>query len=118
MTLADTFLAGKGQAGAVERLLGQGVLGTTTITRFELLCGARTPGQLARIARLLETVPAMPLDERAADAAAEIRRTLERLGRPIGMADSLIAGIVVSNRGALLTRNHRHFVRVPSLRLA
>jgi tRNA(fMet)-specific endonuclease VapC len=123
MTVADTdvlidFLAGKGEADAVERLLGQGVLGTTAITRFELLCGARTPSQLARITRLLETMPALALDERAADAAAEIRRTLGRLGHPIGMADSLIAGIVVSNGGALLTRNRRHFERVPSLRLA
>ena len=37
MTVADTdvlidFLAGKGEADAVERLIGQGVLGTTTIT--------------------------------------------------------------------------------------
>ena len=123
MTLADTdvlidFLAGKGEADTVERLLAQGVLGTTTITRFELLCGARTAAQLTRITRLLETLPALPLDERAADAAADIRRTLERLGHPIGMADSLIAGIVVSNGGALLTRNRRHFERVPSLRLA
>jgi tRNA(fMet)-specific endonuclease VapC len=123
MTVADTdvlidFLAGKGEADAVERLLGQGVLGTTTITRFELLCGARTAGQLTRVTRLLETVPALSLDERAADAAAEIRRTLERLGHPIGMADSLIAGIVVSNGSVLLTRNRRHFERVPGLRLA
>jgi predicted nucleic acid-binding protein len=84
---------GKGEADTVERLLAQGVLGTTTITRFELLCGARTAAQLTRITRLLETLPALPLDERAADAAADIRRTLERLGHPIGMADSLIAGI-------------------------
>ena len=63
-------------------------------------------------------MPALPLDERAADAAAEIRRTLERSGHPIGMADGLIAGIVVSNEGALLTRNRQHFERVPGLRLA
>jgi predicted nucleic acid-binding protein len=34
------------------------------------------------------------------------------------MADSLIAGIVTSNGGALLTRNRRHFERVPGMRLA
>ena len=123
MTVADTdvlidFLAGKGEADTVERLLARGALGTTTITRFELLCGARTAAQLTRITRLLETLPALPLNERAADAAADIRRTLERSGHPIGMADSLIAGIVVSDGGALLTRNRRHFERVPGLRLA
>jgi predicted nucleic acid-binding protein len=45
MTVADTdvlidYLAGKGEADAVERLLGQGALRTAVITRFELLSGA------------------------------------------------------------------------------
>ena len=53
-----------------------------------------------------------------ADAASEIRRSLERSGDSIGMADSLIAGIVTSNGGTLLTRNRRHFERVPGIRLA
>ena len=53
-----------------------------------------------------------------AGAASEIRRSLERSGNPIGMADSLIAGIVTSNGGTLLTRNRRHFERVPGMRLA
>jgi hypothetical protein len=35
-----------------------------------------------------------------ADAASEIRRALDRAGNTIGMADSLIVGIVVSNGGA------------------
>jgi predicted nucleic acid-binding protein len=34
------------------------------------------------------------------------------------MADSLIAGIVISNGGTLLTRNRRHFERIPDIRLA
>lgn len=39
MTIADTdvlidFLAGKGEAGEVERLLRRGVLRTTVISRF------------------------------------------------------------------------------------
>jgi predicted nucleic acid-binding protein len=33
------------------------------------------------------------------------------------MADSLIAGIVVAHHGVLLTRNRRHFDRVPELPL-
>jgi predicted nucleic acid-binding protein len=33
------------------------------------------------------------------------------------MADSLIAGIVVTHHGVLLTRNQRHFERVPRLPL-
>lgn len=37
--------------------------------------------------------------------------------RPIGTADYLIAGIVLANRGILLTRNRDHFERVPGLTL-
>jgi predicted nucleic acid-binding protein len=45
MTIADTdvpvdYLAGKGEANAVERLLRLGALRTTVISRFELLSGS------------------------------------------------------------------------------
>lgn len=123
MTVADTdvlidYLAGKGEADAVERLLHRGALRTTVISRFELLSGAKNPKQLARLVQLLAAVPSLGLDDAAADAASEIRRSLERSGNPIRMADSLIAGIVISNTGTLLTRNRRHFERVPGMRLA
>ena len=88
------------------------------ISRFELLSGAKSAKQLARLRQLLRAVPSLELDDVAADAASEIRRTLEQAGNSIGMADSLIAGIVTSNAGTLLTRNRRHFERVPGLRLA
>ncbi|MGA3204470.1 MAG: type II toxin-antitoxin system VapC family toxin [Bryobacteraceae bacterium] len=122
MTIADSdvlidFLAGKGEADAVEQLLRRGAIRTTVISRFELLSGAKSAKQLARLVHL-GAVPSLGLDDAAADAASEIRRSLERSGNPIGMADSLIAGIVASNGGTLLTRNRRHFERVPGIRLA
>jgi predicted nucleic acid-binding protein len=123
MTIADTdvlidYLAGKGEADAVERLLLRGAIRTTVISRCELLSSAKNAKQLARLLQLLEVVPSLALDDQAADAAAGIRRSLERSGNSIGMADSLIAGIVTSNGGTLLTRNRRHFERVPGLTLA
>jgi tRNA(fMet)-specific endonuclease VapC len=123
MTIADTdvlidYLAGKGEAEAVARLLRCGTLRTTVISRFELLSSAKNPKQLARLVELLGAAPSLGLDDAAADAASEIRRSLERSGNSIGMADSLIAGIVTSNGGTLLTRNRRHFERVPGMRLA
>ncbi len=87
------------------------------ITRFELLASAKTARQLKLVGELLAALPCLPLDEPGADAAAEIRRALERDGVGIGMADSLIAGIVVDNHAVLLTRNRRHFERVPGLAL-
>ena len=123
MTVADTdvlidYLAGKGEAETVERLLRRGSLRTTVINRFELLSGAKDEKQLGRLFQLPGAIPSLELNEAAADAASDIRRFLERSSQSIGMADSLIAGIVVSNGGVLLTRNRKHFERVPDIRLA
>jgi len=97
--------------------LERGDLRTTTVTRFELLAGVRTRAQLRIVGELLAALPCLPLDEPSADAAAEIRREFEGAGIGIGMADSLIAGIVKANQGVLLTRNRRHFERVSGLSL-
>jgi len=123
MTIADTdvlidFLAGKGEAQGVEELLRRGALRTTAITRFELLVGAKTSKQLARLHQLLTAIPSLPLDDAATDVAAEIRRSLGQSGNSVGMADCLIAGIAVTSRCPLLTRNRRHFERIPGLKLA
>ncbi len=124
MIVADTdvlidFLGGQGGgADAVACELEKGGLHTTAITRFELLSGARSKRQRAAVMKLLAAVPALSVDEDAADAASEVRRTLESRGEGIGMADSLIAGTVIRHRGSLLTRNRRHFSRVAGLQLA
>ncbi len=124
MIVADTdmlidFLAGRDPgAECVALELAHGLLWTTTVTRFELLCGARNTRQENTIRQLLEAVPALPLDQQAADLAARVRRNLQKSGEPIGMADNLIAGIVLSQDATLLTRNRRHFERVSGLRLA
>ena len=102
----------------MEQLLSRGALRTTVISRFELVSSAKNVKQLARLVQLVGAVPSLALDNAAADAASEIRRSLGRSGEPIGMADSLITGIVVSSGGTLLTRNRRHFERVPGIRLA
>jgi tRNA(fMet)-specific endonuclease VapC len=123
MTIADTdvlidYLAGRNEAAAqVAAELALGTLVTTVVTRFELLAGARTPRQQETIRQLLELVPALSLGPAAADRAAGVRRTLELRGEPIGMGDSLIAGIVLENRGTLMIRNRRHFERVAGLPL-
>jgi tRNA(fMet)-specific endonuclease VapC len=124
MTVADTdvlidFLAGAEPAAEwVATELERGSLLTTVISRFELLSGARNQRQENSIRQLLAAVPTLDLGDEAADKAAEVRRLLDRSGASIGMADSLIAGIVLVHSAVLLTRNRRHFERVPGLRLA
>ena len=95
-----------------------GRLQTTVINQFELLSGSRqTEPQLQAVTSLLSVLKIVALDPESALAAAEIRRDLVAAGNDIGMADCLIAGIAVAKGLRLLTRNRRHFERVPRLQL-
>ena len=111
------FLHDQGEAEAVASLLESGQLVTTAISRFELMSGARTEQQLEAASVLLAALPTLTLDDRAADRAALVRRELDASGFTIGMADSLIAGIVLERKLELLTRNMKHFARVRGLGL-
>lgn len=101
----------------VAEALSAGALATTTITEFELLSGARDPSTREAVERLLAPLAILPFDSAAASSAAAIRRALQETGEPIGTADYLIAGICLARSLPLLTRNRRHFGRVPGLLL-
>ena len=121
MTVADTDLLidyFRGREPAVSQVCKEITLGrllTTSITRFELMSGARTAKLRHEIETLLDSVPTLPLDADEADRAANVRRQLEVQGQGIGFADSMIAGIVLERGATLMTRNLRHFERVPGL---
>ncbi len=87
----------------------------TAITRLEVLSGFRTGKQETSVKRMLMALKTLPRDVAAAVRAAEVRRTLEKKGVPIDMADRLIAGIAVLQGERLTARNLRHFERVPVL---
>jgi predicted nucleic acid-binding protein len=113
------FRAGRGAAVDVGPVrLAQGAVATTAISRFEILAGVGSARQERAVRRLLGALRTLPLDGAGADRAARIRRPLEREGQGIGMADGLIAGIVMAHDGNLLTRNRQHFARIEGLTLA
>jgi tRNA(fMet)-specific endonuclease VapC len=122
--VADTdvlidFAAGREPAAdAVAQAIRRGRLATTAITRFELRLGMAGSSHRSRVLEdLLGVLPVYALDAEAADRAAAVRRDLQAKGDDIGMADSLIAGVVLRHGGELLTRNLRHYRRVEGLRL-
>ncbi len=93
-------------------------LATTAVTAFELWSGSLGSERRWRaVEALLAAVKILPLDAGSAREAASVRHELQERGTPIGMADSLIAGICRSNSAALLSRNRKHFERVPGLAL-
>jgi tRNA(fMet)-specific endonuclease VapC len=55
----------------------------------------------------------VPFDEGAAGELDRLRGIKEARG--IGHADLLIASIALARRAVLVTRNRRHFVRIPGL---
>jgi tRNA(fMet)-specific endonuclease VapC len=57
----------------------------------------------------------LSVDEAVARVYGRIRSDLERLGRPIGQNDYLIAALAVANNLVLVTHNTIEFSRVPGL---
>lgn len=113
--LIDFFNARGPHRDLLRASTTRGQLMVTAITRFEVLSGARSAKAQSTVLDFLRPLRTLPLDHLAADEAASIRRTLELQGLPIGLADSLIAGIVRLHGYPLLTRNRKHFERVDGL---
>lgn len=92
-----------------------------SVVRAELSHGAWGSddplGTLARVNRFCEAFRSLPFDDRAAGLYGEIVAALERRGRPIGTCDAMIAGIALADDLTVVTRNLRHFRRVPDLRV-
>ena len=124
MMIADSdvlidYLRGRGDwAKRIAIELGSRWFGTTAITAFELRSGSRTPRQARDVETLLDAMTILPFGPDEAAAAAEVRLQVEAKGQPIGMADYMIAGTCIVANGVLLTRNRKHFERVPGLRLS
>lgn len=123
MIIADSdvlidFLRGKGAADRIAYEVKTGGLHTTAISAFELWAGAKSDQQVAAVETLLAALIIIPLDSGSARRAAKVRRELEGKNADIGMADSLIAGICLEREGVLITRNKKHFERIPGLKLS
>lgn len=88
---------------------------------FELWRGvhlaARTAEEAERVTGLLALYTVVPLDAEGARVAGRVDAELLRQGHALDPEDSMIAGITLSLGETLLTRNVRHFSRVPGLRI-
>ncbi|NJP10138.1 MAG: type II toxin-antitoxin system VapC family toxin [Leptolyngbyaceae cyanobacterium RU_5_1] len=118
-----------GNSNVAERLrtLEDPIVGTTIITKIELLRGrmdyvfkAAAGTDLLRAQRLLkrtEDLLAQLLIVSFSPKAAEEfdrLRSIRSLGK-IGRADLLIASIALANQAVLVTRNLRHFKQISGL---
>lgn len=112
-------------AGALERareLERQGAdARVPTVAMFELWRGvhlaAESPSEAERVSRILASFPSAPFDAPAASRAGEVDARLIREGAPIDPEDAMIAGIALALGETILTRNVRHYSRIPELRV-
>lgn len=106
-------------ANKLQEFNGQ-IIHTITITLAELYRGAydsqNTSHAISKIDRLLQGINVLTLDNESAKKYGEFHKQLR--SNPIGDADLFIASIVISNNETLLTKNVKHFERIPSLMIS
>jgi tRNA(fMet)-specific endonuclease VapC len=103
--------------------LAQGApVALSSITASELLVGvhrARSGTERNRRARHVQTIvgalPVIWFDLAAAETHAQLTVHLRSIGQPIGAHDLIIAATALSRGYELLTRDVRHFGRIPGL---
>ena len=94
-------------------------LSTTAINTFELYYGAHKSKQqkqnLKATTKLLNRLIILPLDQTSAETAGHIYAELETKGQPIGLRDSLIAAITLTNGFRIATKNVKHLQKITGL---
>jgi tRNA(fMet)-specific endonuclease VapC len=92
----------------------------TSVNMYEVLKGFMYKGSPRKerlFSELLEHVEIFMFDDAAAVGAARVYADLRKIGAPIGVADILIAAIVMRNNGMLVSNNTRHYGLIKDLRL-
>lgn len=96
-------------------------LATTRLNVAELYVGvalANAPDEeLRRIRAALAPLEILEFDDAAARAYGGMQAFLQRVGKPVGDFDALIASIAIANSHDLYTRNPGHFGGIPALRM-
>jgi tRNA(fMet)-specific endonuclease VapC len=112
------------RATVLSRLMGcdRELRFASDITRYELRYGsALLPPGNRMWQRIEDTVLPrfnwLPADAEVCMQAADIGATLRQAGKPIDMADLLIAATAQAHQLIMVTRNVKHFDRIEGLRV-
>jgi predicted nucleic acid-binding protein len=97
---------------------------TSSINLYEIRAGLLTmpPGRrrvgleshFERILQVAIQSRILHFDAESAERAAELSAERRRLGRPVEIRDTMIAGIVLASHAKLATRNVKHFEEIAS----
>jgi tRNA(fMet)-specific endonuclease VapC len=103
-------------ATAYRRAFGRYIF--SAISVIEIVRGFKGKQSVRRLQAFiasLASMEVMPLPESAGILAGQIAGELERIGQPIGLADSMIAAIALEDGLELATGNTAHFQRVQKI---
>jgi tRNA(fMet)-specific endonuclease VapC len=103
-------------ATAYRNVFGQYTL--SVITVMEVVRGFQRNQSLRRLQTFLAALASeevIPFHQSTAELAGRIAGDLERVGRPIGTADTMIAAIAIEHGLELVTGNTSDFQRVPQV---
>ena len=118
--IVDSFRQQRRAEQTLIELAPEG-LGVSYITYAELYQGAHYASDPASSLRILqefiEGVELVPLNLDIMRQFATLRGQLQQQGTPIGEMDLFIAATALHHAFIVVTRNRRHFERVPDLKL-
>lgn len=92
----------------------------SAMTAAELRFGVQKSGrpELAEyVEAFLERLAILDWTDEVTHHYARIRFEVERVGKPVGNMDLLIAAHAISERATLITNNVRHFSHIPGLKI-
>lgn len=93
----------------------------SVLTYGELLYGARksqrSAEHLAKVYRIAELFPLVPVTRAIVESFAELQVTLESKGESLDHIDLMIGVTALSLNYILVTNNERHFRRIPGLQI-
>lgn len=75
------------------------------------------PASKEKLRDVLKGIEVFPIDESVIDQYAQLAAALNRQGMPLAIGDLIIAATALVHDRILVTRNLRHFERVPNLQL-
>ncbi len=114
----------RGNIEAKEKLVElqrQSEVFVTSITIFELFFGAylseASEKNLTTVTKLLAPFSKLSYSYSEAKLTGEFSADLQKKGSTIGLRDCMIAAITQIHNKILVTRNIKHFSRIPGLKL-
>lgn len=94
---------------------------TTVFNAQELLFGAsisENHEENLKVSReLVESLEILAYDKDGMQQSVKVQIHLNRKGERVGMLDEMIAGIVLAKDATFVTRNVKHFSRIPNIKL-